>query len=77
MRVIRLKGCCSFLADVLELVWRLEAQGVRFGLDADGHLEVGPKDALEPADFREVWQMRHEVARIVRYCQERRWEATV
>jgi hypothetical protein len=66
------------MADVLELVWRLEAQGVRFSLDADGrHLEVGPKDALEPVDFRQVWQMRHEVARIVRYCQERRWESTV
>lgn len=77
MRVIRLKGACSFLVDVLELVWRLEAQGVRFSLDADGLLEVGPKDLLTPAGFRQVWQLRHEVARIVRYCQERRWESTV
>ena len=75
MNVIRLKGGCSFLADVLELVWRLEAAGVWFRLDAEGRLDVGPKEALTPADFRAVWQNRHEVARIVRYCEERRWEA--
>ena len=75
MNVIRLNGGCSFLADVLELVWRLEAQGVRFGLAVDGTLDVGPKAALTPADFRAVWQNRHEVARIVRYVHERRWEA--
>jgi hypothetical protein len=73
VRTITLKGGCSFLADVLELVWRLEGQGVRFTLDDAGRLEVGPKDALDPADFRAVWGSRHEVARIVAYVQEQRW----
>ena len=76
MRTITLQGGCSFLADVLELVWRLDGQGVRFTLDEAGRLAVGPKDALEPADFRALWQARHEVARIVRYCQDHPWRVT-
>ena len=67
MNTVTLKGGVSVLADVLKLCWRLEAQGVRFSLDADGRLEVGPKDLLTPADFRAVWQSRHEVARIASY----------
>ena len=73
--VVRLKGGCSFLADVLRLVLRLEADGVWFRLDAAGRLELGPKDALAPADFRAAWGSRHEVARLVQYVQERRGDA--
>jgi hypothetical protein len=76
MTTVTLEGGVSVLADVLRLVWRLEAEGVRFSLDADGRLEVGPKDALTPVDFRALWQARHEVARIVRYCQDHTWRVT-
>ena len=74
MKTVTLEGGVSVLADVLQLCWRLEAQGIRFSLDADGRLEVGPKDLLTPADFRAVWQSRHELARIVRYCTDIRKE---
>ena len=67
-RCIVLNGGVSIQADVWRFALNLEARGVRFSLDEGGRLLAAPADLLSREDVAAIQASRHELARLVRYC---------
>jgi hypothetical protein len=64
-------GLTAQLAPYLLLI-RLEADGIRLRLDADGHLWVDPFDQLQAADAALLRQYRPDVIKLLRYVADDR-----
>lgn len=69
--VVLTGGVTARVAPYLLLI-RLEAEGFRFLLDADDHLDVVPGDRLHPDDVRALRQYRDDVIRLLRYVADDR-----
>lgn len=68
MNCVVFDGRISFTVDALQLLWSLEAKGVQVLVDGGGELKAGPAERLTPADIAAIRESRHELRRIVAFC---------
>lgn len=70
--VVLLGGCAVSLA-ALQLLWRLEAEGLQIEREAD-KLAIGPREKLTDRDREQIRAHRDELLQLVDYVERAGWE---
>ena len=68
--LVALKGGLAVPVDALQLLWRLEHQGLTVERSQRGTLLVGPREALTDSDREAIAQHRDPLLTLVQYVEQ-------
>ena len=68
--LVTMKSGLVVRLEALQVLWRLEDDGMVVKVDDTGRLLVGPTNRLTPADDRAIREYRDEIVALVKMCNE-------